>query len=187
VKRPLLAAALALLIGAPTLAGPPVIVDLSVNQQGDDYLASGRLVDGLSAAMLDEIDAGIETTLDYRLQLLRRRSGLPDDVLARRLLECTVRHDALTRQYTLTSRLDGEMVETRVTGDAVEMRAFLTTLRAVPLVRASDLVPGEEYYLRVRGDLGLVWRFFLIPWRLNTEWARAEVIGPGKDARHDHP
>jgi len=187
VKRLLLAAALALLIVEPILAGPPAIVDLSVTRQGEDYFTSGRLVDGLSAATLEEIDAGIETTLDYRLQLLRRRSGLPDDVLARRLVECTVRHDALTRQYTLTRRLDGEMVETRVTGDAAEMRAFLTTLRAIPLVRASDLAPGEEYYLRARGDLGLVWRFFLIPWRLNTDWARAELIGPGKDERHDHP
>jgi hypothetical protein len=187
VKRLLLAAALSFLFGGPVLAGPPAIVDLSISQQGEDYLASGKLVDGLSVAMLEEIDAGIETTLDYRLQLLRRRSGLPDDVLARRLVECTVRHDALTRQYTLTRRMEGEMVETRVTADGGEMRAFLTTLRAVPVVRASELAPGEEYYLRARGELGLVWRFYLIPWRLNTEWARIDLIGPGKDERHDRP
>lgn len=171
------------LAAASAAAGAPALSDLSVDRQGNDYVLSCRLVDGLSPSMLEEIEAGIETTLDYRLQVYRRRAGMLDDQVARRHVECSVRHDALTRQYTLTRRVDGELVETRVTSDASEMRAFLTTLRSLPVLRALDLVVGEEYYLRARCDLGLVWRFYLIPWRLDTGWARAPIAPAREEAR----
>ena len=176
MTRSLLAVAFVLASTASqAAAGSPSLSGLAVSRQGDEVLASCRLVDGLSPSMLEEIEAGIETTLEYRLQLYRRRSGLPDDGVARRLVVCSVRHDALTRQYTLTRRVDGELVETRVTAEAAEMRDFLTTLKNVPIARAPDLVPGEEYYVRARCDLGLVWRFYLIPWRLDTGWARVDL------------
>ena len=168
----------ALLILAATASapmGPPALTELAVTRQGSDYFAACRLVDGLSLGMLEEIEAGIETTLNYRLQLYRRRPGLPDQPLVRRVVECGVHHDALTRQYTLTRRLDGELVETHVTSRPEEMRAFLTTLHGIPVARAAELTAGAEYYLRARCDLGLVWRFYLIPWRLNTDWVRAAV------------
>lgn len=183
VKRSLVAAALVLVAAvAPAAAGNPVLDGLAVTRQGDDYVLSCRLVDGLTPAMLEEIEAGIETTLDYRLQVYRRRSGLPDDQVARRVVQCSVRHDALTRQYTLTRRVDGDLVETRVSPDPVEMRDFLTTLRNVPIARASELVTGEEYYVRARCDLGLVWRFYLIPWRLDTDWARITITPSREEA-----
>jgi hypothetical protein len=184
VGRNLAAAAILLAAAVPPAAwGAPALGDLAVTRRGDEYLLSGRLVDGLSLAMLEEIEAGIETTVDYRLHVYRRRPGLPDDQVARRLAECSVRHDALTRQYTLTRRLDGELVETRVTSDEAEMRAFLTTLRNLPVARAPDLLPGEEYYVRIKCDLGLVWRFYLIPWRLDTSWVRVAITPPREEAR----
>jgi len=183
VKRSLLAAALVLVAAAsPAAAGTPTLSGLAVTRQGDDYLLSCRLVGGLSPAMLEEIEAGIETTLEYRLQVYHRRSGLPDNQVTRRVVQCSVRHDALTRQYTLTRRVDGDLVETRVSSDPAEMRDFLTNLRNVPVARAAEFVTGEEYYVRARCDLGLVWRFYLIPWRLDTDWARITVAPPQEEA-----
>lgn len=184
MNRSLWAAALVLAsAGSAAGAGSPALSGLAVDLRGDDYLLSCQLVDGLSPAMLEEIEAGIETTLEYRLHVYRRRPGLPDEPVARRRVECSVRHDALTRQYTLTRRVDGELVETRVSPDPAEMRAFLTTLRNLPLARAPDLAAGEEYYVRAKCDLGLVWRFYLIPWRLDTGWARAPIAPIREEAR----
>lgn len=183
MTRTLLGASVLLAAAATARIGPPTIADLLVARQGTDYVVSGRLVDGLSPAMQEEIEAGIETTLGYRLQLYRRRPGLPDDLTAHRLVECTVQHDALTRQYTLTRRVDGEIAETRVTSDPPEMREFLTILRGIPLAHDEDLQPGESYYARARCDLGLIWRFYLIPWRMNTDWARAEISVVEKEAK----
>lgn len=183
-RRILQVAGVVLALAVPKAASAaPALSDLAVDRQGSDYVVSCRLVDGLSPAMLEEIEAGIETTLDYRLQVYRRRTGLPDDQVVRRHVESSVRHDALTRQYTLTRRVDGELVDSRVTSDPSEMRAFLTTLRGLPVLRSPDLVAGEEYYVRARCDLGLVWRFYLIPWRLDTGWARAPIAPAPEETR----
>lgn len=162
--------------GVPS--GPPVLADLSVSRDGEEFRASARLVDGLDSQILEEIEAGIETTLRYRLQVFRRRDGWPDDAVSRHLVECSVRRDALSRQYTLTRRIDDELAEKRVTTDAAEMRAFLTTLPAVMVARVPDLPAGAPIYLRARCELGLVWRFYLIPWRVNTDWVRIDLVAP---------
>jgi hypothetical protein len=168
-------------------AAPPSVVDLAISVQGDDYVARARLADALTPQTLEEIEAGIETTLRYRLVLSRRRSGLPDDQVARRLVECSVQRDALSRQYTLTRRVDGELAEKRVTTDPKEMNAFLTTVPAVTVARVSDVEPDDgTLYLRARGELGLVWRFYLIPWRQNTDWVRVD-LAPKESTRADAP
>jgi uncharacterized protein DUF4390 len=159
-------------------AASPALADLKVERKGETYVASLRLADGLTPAIHEEIAAGLETSILYRLHVCRRRSGLPDELLHKRQVECTVRYDALTRQYTLTRRIDGELLETRATGDADVMRDFLTTVHQVPLLKSGELVSGQEYYLKAKGDIGLVWRFYLIPWPLNTDWSRVSIEVP---------
>lgn len=156
----------------------PTLTDLGVRRHDGQVLASCRLQDGLTAGMDEEIAAGLEVTIEYRLHLYRRRAGLPDALLAKRRVDCSVRHETLTRQYTLTRRLDGEIVDTRVTADPLEARDFLTRLSDV-LVADEGLLAGEgRYYLKAKSNLGLIWRFYLIPWPLNTGWVRLEIETP---------
>lgn len=168
-------------------AETPTLQDLTVALQGGRYVASCRLSGGLTPEILEEIDAGLETTIGYRLQLLRVRHGLPDETILRNRVRCTVRFDALTKQYTLTRRVDGEVQDTSVTPDAQVMRSFLTTLRRLPLVGVADLSPDQEYYLRAKSDIGLVWRFYLIPWPFDTDWARVPVNPKVGGADHAAP
>jgi len=174
MSRTLAVACLAL-AWSPVLAGSPALVDVKVTVDAESYLASCRLDSGLTPEILEEIDAGLETTIGYRFQLLRRRVALPDETIARHRVKCTVRHDALTRQYTLTRRIDGEVQDTRVAGDAQAMRDFLTVIDRVPLARRSDLAPGQTYYLRAKSDIAFIWRFYLIPWPLDTVWVRVPI------------
>lgn len=159
----------------PCAAAEPALVELSTRYQGENLLVALRLVDGLTAERLEEIESGIETVLEYRIKITRRRVGLPDEVLVRRRVECIVRRDALARQYTLTKRVDGELVERRVATDGDGMQSFLTRIDDMPLARIVDLPAGVELEMRARCDLGLQWRFYLIPWRMTTGWARAPV------------
>jgi hypothetical protein len=153
-------------------ADDPTLVDVHVNRNGDDYLASGRIDGALTPELLEEIAAGIETTIMYRLQVHRRRRGLPDQAIVKSKIRNTVRRDALTRQYSLVRRVDDEVQDTKVTDEEPVMKEFMTVLDSVPIVRAVDLRPGEEYYLKAKANIGLVWRFYLIPWPLDTEWVR---------------
>ncbi len=164
---------------APVFADGPALVNVRVERNGEHYLASGSLEGALTPDLLEEVAAGLETTIQYRLQVHRRRRGLPDQAIAKHRIVCAVRRDALTRQYALTRRVDDEVEETRVTENEAEMRAFMTSLRAVPVARSADLAPGEEYYLKVKANLGLMWRFYLIPWPLDTDWVRVGLNPPG--------
>jgi hypothetical protein len=153
----------------------PALTDLRITGDGDSLVASCRLESGLTPEILEEIDAGLETTIGYRLYVYRRRTGLPDETIAKRRVRCTVRYDALTRQYTLTRRLDGDVQDTHVTGDPAAMRSFLTVLNRVPIAPRADLAAGQQYYLRAKSDVGFIWRFYLIPWPLDTDWVKAPI------------
>ena len=176
MRPALLAAALLVLPAAfRPAAAEPELADLEPAFRDGALVLSVRLVDGLSPDHLAGIESGIETTVEYRVQAYRRRGGLPDDSILRRRIECVVHRDALARQYLLTRRIDGELVERRVTADSAEMTDFLTRLAAVPVARRDEIPAEGEVYLRARCDLGLTWRFYLIPWPLTTGWMKAPI------------
>ena len=157
--------------------GNPVLTHLTAERDGDSYRAACRLEGGLTPQVEEEIAAGLLTTIEYRLNVYRRRTAFFDQLVLKRRIECTVRYDTLTQQYTLTQRMDGDLQETRVTDDPAAMREFMTALRDVPLLKPEVLEPGEEYYLKAKSNLGLVWRFYVIPWPMDTGWERVP-IGP---------
>jgi hypothetical protein len=167
--------------------GSPALSDLAVRRQGAQWTASVRLNGGLTPDMQERIEAGLETTIEYRFQVCRRRSFLPDQVLVKRRVECAVRYDALTQQYTLTRRVDGELQETKVTDDRGVMTGFLTALREEPLLPASEITEGQEYYVKAKSSFGLIWRFYLIPWALDTGWVRMPLQGSEGDALATRP
>ena len=144
-------------------------------------VVSLQLRDAIDSARLEEIETGIESIVRYRVRLLRRRSGLlADEELVDVEIEACVRRDALSRQYTLTRRVDGDTVEKRMTADPEEMRRFLTSLDRVPIGPVDRIAAGEQYEVRARGDLGLIWRFYLIPWPSTTGWVRVP-LPPAED------
>jgi hypothetical protein len=166
---------------AATSDEPASISDLEVILDGEVYVASARLQGGLTAERIEEIDAGLEITISYRLNVYRERSGLPNPAVSKQRIECTVQHDALTRQYTLTRRIDGELQEKKVTPDDAQMREFMTVLDRLPVATVEEILPGESYYIKARSDLGLVWRFYMIPWRDRTPWMQVPI-----EVREDH-
>jgi uncharacterized protein DUF4390 len=175
VTRPLLAVGLISGLSlAPAFAGP-ALTHLTAALDGDTYQASCLLEGGLTPEVEEEIAAGLPTTIEYRLHVYRRRSAFFDQLVLKRRVECTVRYDTLTQQYTLTRRLDDDLQETRVTADPAAMREFMTTLRGVPLIKIVTLNPDEEYYLKAKSDLGLIWRFYVIPWPMDTDWERVPI------------
>jgi hypothetical protein len=173
--------------GASGRIGAPALSDLAVNRQGEQWTASVRLDGGLTDDMRERIEAGLETTIEYRLQVCRRRSFLPDQTLVKRHIECAVRYDALTQQYTLTRRVDGELQETRVTEDRAVMTGFLTALRDEPLLPAAEVTEGREYYVKAKSSFGLIWRFYLIPLALDTGWVKVPLQGSEGDALATRP
>ena len=174
------------LSAAPAL-GSPAITHLTAERNGETYQAACRLEGALTPDVEEEISAGLPTSIEYRLNLYRRRTAFFDQLVLKRRIECTARYDTLTKQYTLTRRLDGELQDTKVTDDAAVMRGFMTELHGVPIVKADDLQPDETYYLKAKSNLGLVWRFYLIPWPMDTDWERVPLLTPGEKSAATGP
>lgn len=170
-------------------ADDPVLQDLRVVRDGGGYLAFARLEGALSPKLLEEIAAGLETTIGYRLNVYRRRPGLPDQAIAKERIEHIVQRDALTREYSLTRRLNDEVQETRVATDESEMREFMTILDGFPLIDASALSAEGEFYLKAKAEIGFIWRFYLIPWPLDTDWVRVpiDIAGESESAEQPQP
>jgi len=171
---------------APAFAGP-TLTHLAAERNGDSYQASCRLEGGLTPEVEEEIAAGLPTTIEFRLHVYRRRTAFFDQLILKRRIECAVRYDTLTQQYTLTRRMDGDLQETRVTDDPVAMREFMTALRGVPLIKTVALDPDEEYYLKAKSNLGLVWRFYVIPWPMDTDWERVAIVPLGEKSAATGP
>ena len=174
-------------LSAAPVFGGPVLTHLAAESDGDSYRASCRLEGGLTPDVEEEIAAGLATTIEYRLHVYRRRPAFFDQVLVKRRVQCTVRYDTLTQQYTLTRRVDDDLQETKVTDDPAVMHEFMTSLKAVPLVKTSALRPGEQYYLKAKSSLGLVWHFYVIPWPMDTDWERVPLGPEGANSLATQP
>jgi len=176
---------LAILLGLPSIAGAtdaptngPVsaeIVDVSVARKDGQYQVSFRLRGGLDAETLDRIAAGLETVLEYRVEVLRRRRLWPDERVAQYRLLAIVKYESLSRQYGLTLKMNGDVVQSSTTHKPEEMKRWITEIRGVPLGPIGDFVPPEEYTVRVRSDFPPRFVFFFIPWSQDTPWVRVPL------------
>src|SRR5262249_52849967 len=88
----------------------PEIVDLSLAEKDGQYQVSFRLRGGLSTETMDRIAAGLETVLEYRVEVLRRRRLWADERVVDHRLLAIVRYESLSRQYGLTLKMNGEVV-----------------------------------------------------------------------------
>ena len=182
MRRPLpglfLAICLVLSSSAGRTAEPPdgpvsaEIVGLSLAQKDGQYQVSFRLQGGLSDEVKDRIAACLETLLEYRVEVLRRRRLWVDERVVQQRLLAIVRYDSLSRQYGLTLKVNGEVARSSTTDKREEMERWLTEIRGIPLGSVGDFAPPGDYFVRVRSDFPPRFVFFFIPWSQDTPWAR---------------
>ena len=174
-------ALLALLPGpsSPADEAPPVeakfspkIEDLKVEFRDGSALASFRLVGGLDAETRARIASGLETTFDFRLEVLRKRRFWADAHVQQHRILTSVKFDSLSRQYALSLKLDGEVERSSTTDRADEMERWLTAVNEISLGPSAELLPPEEFSVRVKADFPVHFVLLFIPWDRDTSWVR---------------
>ncbi len=87
-------------------------------------LVSFTLHDAFDQRFLDRLDSGLPTSILYRLELHSDRKRWYDRPLEETTLEVVAMYDAVARDYTVHSKLDGELIESRTVRDrqALERR-----------------------------------------------------------------
>lgn len=149
---------------AASAAAEAVIEDLVPVIRDDAVYVSFR-TDG---AFIEEVERAIETGLPVRFRFnveLKRVRGLwLDQSVAKRTVQTTVSYDNLTKRYSLTREIDGEIDATEVLSDVEAMRRFMTTFEAMRLFDVVLMKPNDEYYLQVNGVIRDRNLLLFVPW-----------------------
>jgi len=172
--RPRTILALALLLVAQEAAAEPRIERFQVALQERDLLISLELVDGISADLLDRIQAGLPTGILYRIRLYRDHQRWFDDGLDSVDLETVAMYNAVTGEYLVNTKRGGKLLESRLVRDTEELVAALTRLEGIHVLTLDEEIPHEwRLLLRARAEVGTRTVLAFIPQRIASPWARS--------------
>jgi hypothetical protein len=114
------------------------------------------------------------------VEVARRRALWFDKVVLRKTITTTVTYDTLTRQYSLSKKVNDEVAETSVAINEAEAERWMTRMDRVRLADPAHL-QGEEdgtLYLRVRSLLKKRFVLLFVPWDVETGWEKVALNIP---------
>ena len=184
--RLICALSLSSVLGADALAAQPPredsartrkagIAALSVVRDGDALLVSFRLDRALDARTWEKIESGLPTGFTYDIEIQRLRRRWFDKRVGATRLQVVAMYNALTRDYLVNFKRDGELYASQVVTSAADLERALTVFDRLPSIEIEDDQTGRDqtgrFVLRVRAELRSRTRLGLIPDRVHTAWA----------------
>lgn len=151
---------------------------LRVESAGGQLMVDFQLIGAFDAELQRRIDSGLPTALVYELELLRARRSFFDKSLAAGELQVIAMYNALTREYLVNFKHDGNLIFSKVVREPAELRKAMTEIAALPAFPVDPEWEEEKLQLRVRAELGTGTAFFFIPHTLRTEWAETAGFRP---------
>jgi hypothetical protein len=152
------------------------IEGVEVKAEGSQLLVGFRLTGGFGEELQKRIDSGLPTSLVYELELLRSRRSFFDKAVAGGELRVIAMYNALTREYLVNFKHDGNLIGSKVLRDPAELRQAMTEIAGLPAFPMGQRSRDERFQLRVRAELGTGTVFFFIPHTLRTDWAETAAF-----------
>jgi hypothetical protein len=151
------------------------ISDLALNIEGAELYLSFDLDIEFDEDLLSRIQSGLPTGFDFQFTLGKeqRRWWWFDRDLASSRLQVVAMYNAVTRDYLVNYKRNGELVESRTVRDIGELRTAMTTFRRVLAFNVAGIETRKMLVVRVRAEVGSKNLFSLIPTTLKTDWAEA--------------
>ncbi len=149
---------------------------LGVAVEGGQILVHFRLIGGFDEDLQKRIDSGLPTSLVFEIELARARRSWFDKSVATGELRVITTYNALTREYLVNFKHDGNLIDSKVVREAAELRKAMTEIKALPAFLVQGRSKDERLFLRVRAELGTGTLFFFIPRTLRTNWAETATF-----------
>jgi len=158
------------------------VVDVRSERDGSLYRLDANLHLALSAAAREALENGLPLTILIRMQVLRPRHYLWDQVIAEIVQRFRLRYHALARRYVLEN-LNTDEQHSFPTLEQALLR--LGTLRRFPLIDTHLLEPEATYLARIRVELDIealptpmrVMAYLSRDWRLDSDWYEWRLQG----------
>jgi hypothetical protein len=149
---------------------------LGVGLGGGQLLVDFTLIGAFGEELQKRIDSGLPTSLIYEIELLRARRSWFEKSLASGELQVIAMYNALTREYLVNFKHDGNLILSKVVREPGELRQAMTVIGALPAFPADESWREEKLQLRVRAELGTGTTFFFIPYTVRTGWAETAAF-----------
>lgn len=163
-----------LVILAPDVRAEARIEGLNVTVEGSQVLARWELRDAFDRKLRERVESGLPTSIVYRIELQRDRKRWYDRQLAATTLEVVALYDAVTREFTVNSKLDDELIESRTVRDLPALAEAMARIGPLPVFALDDLPRGRYRLLvKVKAELGSRTILSLIPVTIDTDWAES--------------
>lgn len=148
---------------------------LNVQRDGQRLLVSFELVGGVDEEMLDKIQSGLPTEIQYTFRLQRPRTWWFDRTYARSTLQVIAMYNAVTQEYLVNYKHDGRLIDSRVVTDLPALHQALTLINALPIFNDVEERRARTQVM-VRADFGPRHVLLLFPTRVSTPWARFFIL-----------
>lgn len=172
-----LIASLTLLAGPAAVAEPapePRLANLRVALEGRDVKVSFELVEAFDEPLEERIQAGLPTGFVYRFRLYRDHQRWFDADLGSATLEVVTMYNAVTDEYLVNTKQDGELVASQLLHDRAELGRAMTRFEGVHLFTLDPDIPTDwRLLIRARATLDERGRFLFVPTTVDTAWERS--------------
>jgi hypothetical protein len=91
-------------------------------------------------------------------------------------------YNAVTSEYLVNYKIDGELIESRVVRNQEDLERALTRFERIPIFDLEDVSSTDRMLVRVRADLGSKTGFLFLPMRVTTGWHRSRKFRPSDEA-----
>lgn len=149
---------------------PARVSDLRLRIEESQVFVSFKLLHAFDETLRKRIDSGIPTGFDYNFQLVRDRKTWFDTDVDRGRLRVDAMYNAVTREYLINYRQNGDLIESKVVREPSALKAALTEFEDFPLFTVEGKATRQRLRVRLRAELGTQQIFFFIPKKLTTSW-----------------
>ena len=143
-----------------------------------EVAVSAGLIRWTNAHIKEDLNNGIPKDLYYYILLKKRQPGWFDEEIVTRTIKHTIKYDVLKKQYSITTRMDGQMSQKTVESFE-EMAGLISRIDHVKITTAKRMKTRHTYYVSVKAEMRatnvpfyLEYILFFIPaLELDTPWA----------------
>ncbi len=152
-------------------ATDPRITDVRLGFEDQHMLLSFKLLDAFDSRLRKRVDSGLPTSFTFDFQLVRSRKSWFDKAVDSGTLQVGAMYNAVTREYLINFKHDGNLIESRVVKDADELLAAMTEFSDFPVFSIEGKNRQQRLRVRTRAELRTKTIFFFIPSTVHTDWA----------------
>lgn len=162
---------------------PARVTDFQLEVEESQVRISFQLSDAFTEDFLRRVDSGVPTGFVFEFELVRDRKSWFDSNVASGTLRVDAMYNAVTREYLINYKQDGNLVESRVVREPDELQRAMTEFADFLIFAVEGKAARQRLRVRVRAVLGTRMFLFFIPRTQSTPWVespRFQIQSPTK-------